>query len=198
MPFGQPDAMMLAGLAAGDPDAQRLFEQRFRGRFELIAGYSGVPPQDCEDIAQEALIAAFSQIARGLFRNESSLGTWLEVIVRGKIADYKRRTRPVVSIDGEAEHDLSSLTTSLRCAPAYEVQILVREILAQMSPQRRMVLILNRIVGLTTDEISHRTGWPAGTISRLLVEAKQEFRHFFADSEDFDGLPRQRIMGSNE
>jgi RNA polymerase sigma factor (sigma-70 family) len=198
MPSGEQDEFLLVGLATGNPDAERSFERRFGPRFELIARYAGVCLQDCEDVAQDAMLAALSQIKRGLFRNESSLGTWLEVIVRGKIADYKRGLRRISPLDAEREDDLNNLTLLLCHRPVYEIQILVRQILAQMSPQRRMVLILNRMVGLTIEEISRRTEWPTGTVGRILAEAKQEFRRLFGSSESFGERLRQRVTGADE
>lgn len=197
-PSSEQDASLLVGLAKGNPDAEQSFERRFRPRFELIARYGGVPPQDCEDVAQDAMLAALSQIKRGLFRSESSLGTWLEVIVRGKIVDYKRGLRPTSSIDTEREEDLNILALLHYHGPVYELQILVRQLLGQMSSQHRMVLIMNRIIGLTIEEISRQTEWPTGTVGRILAEAKQEFRRLFASSEDFRGRSRQRLIGTDE
>jgi DNA-directed RNA polymerase specialized sigma24 family protein len=126
------------------------------------------------------------------------MGTWLEVIVRGKIADYKRGLRPTSSIDTEREEDLNTLALLHYHGPVYELQILVRQLLGQMSAQHRMVLIMNRIIGLTIEEISRRADWPAGTVGRILAEAKQEFRRLFASSEDFRGRSRQRLTGTDE
>lgn len=93
MRTGEEDLTLLTGVAEGDPRSESLFLSRFKSRFELIARSSGVPDEDCEDVAQEALTAAFSQIRRKLFRGESSLGTWLETILHGKIVDYQRRNQ---------------------------------------------------------------------------------------------------------
>lgn len=71
-PSSEQDASLLVGLAEGNLDAEQSFERRFRPRFELIARYAGVRSQGCEDVAQDAMLAALSQIKRGLFRNESS------------------------------------------------------------------------------------------------------------------------------
>src|SRR5687767_12863727 len=69
-------------LASGDlQTAASLLDRRYRGHLEHIAARSGVPRGDCADVAQDALIAALGQIERGVFRGDSSIGTWLFTIV---------------------------------------------------------------------------------------------------------------------
>src|SRR5438105_4015916 len=87
------DMALLAAVVAGNVEGEAAFHRRYAPRFEIVARQAGVPAQDCEDVAQDAMMAAVSQIKRGIFRGDCSLGTWLEVILRGKIADYKRSLR---------------------------------------------------------------------------------------------------------
>jgi RNA polymerase sigma factor (sigma-70 family) len=202
MRANQEDMAILAGVAGGDAASELAFDRRFRARFELIARCSGVPAQDCEDVAKEGLAAAFSQIRRNIFRGESSLGTWLELIVRGKIIDYKRlRHTHCIPLDGlppsepsdgkgNRGHELSSRR------PEYEISLTVRQVLHQLPRQHRIVLVMNRVVGLTIDEISQRSGWPPGTVGRVLADAKRRFREILNSPEGFPLVPR--LKGSGE
>ncbi len=203
MRANEDDGAIVTGVADGDAASETAFDRRFRPRFELIARCSGVPMQDCEDVAQEALVAATGQIRRKMFRGESSLGTWLEAIVRGKIVDYKRlrhkHLRPIdgvphaVPSDGPSDrrHELSSGW------PDYEVAISVRHALSQLPRQHRVVLVMNRVVGLTIEEISQRVGWPPGTVGRVLADAKRRFREILSSPERFPPIPRLKGAGDD-
>ena len=193
------DLTLLAGIAEGDPTCESAFVSRFKTRFELIARFSGVPDQDCEDVAQEALIAAFSQIRRKLFRGDSSLGTWLEAILHGKIVDYQRRCYrhglPDVTIS-TGDPDVSRESTALVVRQQSEVRILVREVLLQLPRQHRIILVLNMLIGLTIEEIAGRFGLPTGTVGRILSEAKRQFREILMKSpEEFSTLRRLKEAG---
>src|SRR5258708_4336181 len=89
---------------------------KYRERFLTLARFQGIQPQDCPDVVQDALCAAFDQIKRGVFRGESSLLTWLTKIVHGKVVDYqrsahekKRRATSPLSPEALAEIDASAV-----------------------------------------------------------------------------------------
>ncbi|MDQ3012579.1 MAG: hypothetical protein M3X11_17945, partial [Acidobacteriota bacterium] len=75
------DIALVARIAAGDEAAEDEFARWFSERFEYLAHCSRVPRQDCQDVAQEAMLAALCQMRRGVFRGESQLGHWLARIV---------------------------------------------------------------------------------------------------------------------
>lgn len=196
------DTALVAGVEDGDPGAEAEFARRFKPRFELIARYSGVPEKDCEDVAQEALASAFSQIQRKMFRRDSSLGTWLEKIIRGKIIDYRRAPQNHLAQGGFTVPDGSTETVGgtevvvSAPMPDYVLSLTVREVLKQMHPKERIVLLLNRLWGLTIEEISARCGWPPGTVGRILAEAKREFRRILSSAEE---IPKpRRLKGAGE
>lgn len=196
------DTALVAGVEDGDPGAEAEFARRFKPRFELIARNSGVPAKDCEDVAQESLASAFSQIKRKMFRRESSLGTWLEKIIRGKIIDYRRSPQNRLAqgrftvLDGSPETVGGAEVIVSGPVPDYVLSLTVREVLKQMPARERIILLLNRLEGLTIDEISERLGWPSGTVGRILAEAKREFRRILSASEE---IPRRRrLEGTGE
>jgi RNA polymerase sigma factor (sigma-70 family) len=185
----------MSAVAAGDQVATERFAQMFRQRLIFVARRRNVPAEDCEDVAHDTLLTAIGQLQRGLFRGESSPGTWLEKILGGKIADYWRGRLPRHSIQAtaQAQEDDSSniLETLTRVQDDQVLRLLVREGLSRMSARHRLVLLLNQRDGYTTKEISERLGWKVGTVGRVLAEAKQIFRKIITGGEESGASERQ-------
>lgn len=178
--FDEPK--VLAAIAAGDPGAYEALDRRFRQRLAWLARAAGIPAQDCEDVVQETLAAACDQLRRGLFRQKSSLGTWLEVLLRGKIVDYRRSPgKRSLSADWalhqftEIENSPSSLEPCV--LPSPDLVLGIREVIAKLPARHRMVLLMSVSEGLTIAEISRCVGWPPGSVGRILAEAKNMFRN---------------------
>lgn len=200
----EEDWALSDAVRSGDPAACELFDAKYRHRIEWIARCRGVREQDCDDIAQEAIAAAFGQIQRGLFRGESGLGTWLEAIVHGKITDYKRSPgkRPIPSETSHSnresdERNLAVSEFAMSSGPKPELVLAVRELLRRLPPHHRVILTLNKVGGYTIAEISRRLRWPSGTVGRILAEAQERFRKLYLESEKFLPAQRQSIGDGN-
>jgi len=181
MSDARADLALARQIAAGDDAAEVEFDRRFREQLEHIVRGAGVPPQDCEDIVQEALLSAFRQIGRGQFRGASQLGTWLYPIIKGSIADYRRKRsaerKPVGTNEGLA---LSEPMT----AATQESRILVREAMAALPARMQIILRLHERQGLTTAQIAKRLGRSPGRVGALLAEARQRFRQAILGTEE--------------
>ena len=175
------DSALLSGLVEGDAAVGTEFSERYRPRLLWLAQSAGVPAQDAEDVVQEALTASISQMQRGLFRGECSLGRWLETILRGKVIDYMRSAGKMILAsdpdDGEVTYP-----QKVGMAATWHTQDLVltvREILDQMPPRQRAVLILHKMFGLTIEEVGAKLQWPPGRVGRIVSEAKATFYEIF-------------------
>lgn len=154
-------------------------------RLARIARGRGVPPQDCEDVAQEAILDALRQLQKGNFRYESKLETWLVQILHGKIADYWRRKPPhgsLVSLTTDNPENLPGVPQEALLSPQadFEVVLDVRKALLKLPSRKRLILLLNASQGWTIEEIAKQMGWKPGTVGRQLMEAKREFCKAFA------------------
>src|SRR5258708_6211701 len=94
------EAVLLAGLRAGDPEAFETLVRNDAGRMLATARRLLRSEQDAADAVQEAFLSAFQAIDK--FEGQSTLGTWLPRIVINaclmKIRSASRR--PEVSLDG--------------------------------------------------------------------------------------------------
>ncbi len=198
----EEDRALSHAIRRGDSAACEAFDAKYRQRIEWIARCRGIRQQDCADIAQEAMAAAFSQIQRGMFRGDSGLGTWLEAIVHGKVIDYQRSPgkRPLPSQNSDSDQDGRSreIEPLLVTHPRTEQVLAVREILHRLPRNHRVILTLNKVGGYTTTEIGRRLRWPSGTVGRILAEAQQTFRDLYVEFEEFPASQRQSIGDGNE
>ena len=199
MAVSADDRTLALRIRHGDAPAVEAFVEKFRGRIEWLAGRYGVRPiEDCQDVAQDVLAAAVDQIQRNLYRAECTLGTWIERIVHGKVIDFNRSPgrRPV---HGAHLNDQNSggLPGALITQPKQETVAAVHEALLALPRNHRIILILNKVGGLTIAEISARLRWPKGTVGRVLAEAEQMFRKKMGGREEFHSRLRLSI-GSGE
>jgi RNA polymerase sigma-70 factor, ECF subfamily len=173
-------------------DFLKEIDAKIAARLHYLAGKAGVAAQDCEDVVQEALADAMRQLNRGQFRGESSLGTWLQRILSGKIADYWRGKGrnptlvPECAADGRAHQSSDTAQAIDRVSDRrqdHELVLAVRQALGRLDPIHRLVLSLSQYGGYTCKQIAKRLGRPPGTIDRILAEAKHRFRAHFVGEE---------------
>lgn len=186
MPSHPEDLALVARIVGGDETAADEFAREYLPRFTHLARRNGVPGQDCEDVAQEVFLAAFSQMQRGLFRGDSSLGTWLDRILHGKIADYWRgRPKEIADTDAEERSTYDGgdrqgpIGKHLEKAPDQSLVLSVREALHAMPAPYRAILLLNRSAGYTLAEIAHALHLTIGQVSRRLYTSENLFRKVF-------------------
>lgn len=168
------DSSVISRLAAGDAEAAREFESRYRLRLIRFARASGVPSGDVEDLVQEVMLAAIQQFQRGHFQGRSSLGTWLVGILRNKTSAYWRGRGQAVSAG------ISELSDEANALCAYEPRlddaIDIRMILDGLPQRHRVILLLNVTERYTTVEIAAILRVKAGSVGRKLAEAKRMVR----------------------
>lgn len=189
------DLAFVEKVANGEREAAELFLYRCQLWTGQLARMSNLPKQEWGDVANEALLTALGQMQRGLFRGESSFQTWVEKIIRGKIADYWRARgndkAGLIPLDSaldeyqqEVERNVSLIQSLALRKTDEETRLMVREALRAMSRQHAMVLLLNVREGYSTVEIGERLDLPQGTVGRKLAEAKRQFRRFFDNQSE--------------
>ena len=85
------ERVLVAQIQAGNSIAEEKFFADFRLWIQQEIRRRHVTEADVEDVAQQVLSAAFQQLRQGQFQGLSSLKTWLQKIVYGKVVDYWRQ-----------------------------------------------------------------------------------------------------------
>ncbi|MBI5545894.1 MAG: RNA polymerase sigma factor [Deltaproteobacteria bacterium] len=172
---------------ASAPGAQGgvCFEEVFRTHFDFVWSALrrlGVPPSSVDDAVQDAFLVVHRRLAD--FEGRSTLRTWLYGIVLRVARDHRRRSQradlgtlpPDVKDDRPGPHDTASRSEALR---------LLERLLRTLDEDKREVLILADMEGLTAPEIADLVGANLNTVYSRLRAARQLFNEAVArqDSE---------------
>lgn len=178
----------------GDEIAAEQFILKYRPRLIRIAWRRRIPDQDCQDVAQDALLSSLRQLREGLYRGDSSLGTWLERIIAGVVADYFRKVckdPPLkLMVDGEIP-PLDSLPGSL--GQDLETGLMIREILLDLPSESKIILMLKHAEGYTLREIATMLGMTIGQASGKLYTAQERFRERLEARGDGSSMERAQL-----
>jgi RNA polymerase sigma-70 factor, ECF subfamily len=167
---------LLDRLRAGEPQA---FE-------ELVIGYQhrvfGVAMRmlgnaaEAEEVAQEAFLRAHRGIAE--FRGDSTLSTWLYAITSRlcltRLASGERR------LARQSEDTLVRLRNG-RADPAAaversELEAALHRAIAELPDDRRLVIALRDLEGLSYEEIAAALDVPVGTVRSRLHRARMDLK----------------------
>jgi RNA polymerase sigma-70 factor, ECF subfamily len=169
---GDPD---LADVLAAQAD-RAAFGTLYRRYLDRVYGYAFYllgDHHDAEDVTERTFLAALSAI--GSFRDTgASFRSWLFRIAHNQVANaFRSRGRRTTSpLDGE-DHPSSLLDPAATVGAADESREL-RAALDSLSPERRQVLVLRFVDGLTAREIGLVLGRSEGAVRVLQHRALRE------------------------
>lgn len=164
------DAYLVGRAQEGYLDAYELLVQRHSGMAYRVALRLTGNHHDAQDVAQEALIAAWEHLPR--FRSGSSFSTWLYQIVTRRALNKVSRGRPVGSLDllpalaDPAEEPATQTERNLA------VDAVTDALLALPFPQRA-VIVLHHFEGLSYAEIASVTGSTEPAVRSHLFRARR-------------------------
>jgi RNA polymerase sigma-70 factor, ECF subfamily len=136
-------------------------------------------PEEAEDVAQEAFLAAYRKI--GDFRGEASFKTWLLAITWRRALDRRKSvvewfSRFVAPPNGQ----LSGPDDPPSLAPSHEKQLIdadlqrhVRRLVLKLPSKLRDVLLLAATGEHTFEEIAALLGVPVGTVKWRASEGRR-------------------------
>ena len=136
-----------------------------------------VDERAADDLTQETFLRALRALRR--FRGDSSARTWLLAIARRTCVDELRsRTRR-----RRRDMRLSREAPQLALVPDVAGQVGVRDLLGQLSPERREAFALTQLLRLSYAEAARVCGCPAGTIRSRVARARRDLVSALADAE---------------
>ncbi len=176
-----PEGALVQRAQAGDETAFREIVERYQSKvFSIIHGVVR-QRNDVEDIAQQVFAKVFLSIGNFDFR--SSLITWLYKITVNECFDYlrKRKVRRLVYESDLSEDEVRRMDNT---EPATVLQGPVDEslarrdylvkLLAKVSEEERMLLMLKEVEGFSVEELAERTGMNENTVKVKLFRARQK------------------------
>jgi RNA polymerase sigma-70 factor (ECF subfamily) len=154
--------------------------------FEQLAGRHAAPLWRCalalgkdghwaEDLAQETLLEAWRSLAR--FDGRCQFSTWLYGILRHRFLKGRRNQNAagLSASDALAQEPCTECTPD-RSAEVSEDAQRVRQAVASLPEEHRLVVELRFFAGATLDEIAAALDCPLGTVKSRLHHALEKLR----------------------
>lgn len=125
-------------------------------------------PDRADDLTQETYLRAITSLPR--FARRSSSRTWLLSIARRVLVDHIRaagaRPRQAAYADREPAEGPSGA--------GFEDLVELKLLLADLTPERREILVLTQVIGLSYQEAAEVCGCPLGTVRSRVARARED------------------------
>ena len=178
------DAELAALARAGDEAAFEELFHRHRRRVALIAARFFRTREQIEEVVQESFTKAFFALSEFGGGREASFAAWLARIAFNVSYDELRRQkrRPEGALEELTEEEAGALAGRLRGegtdAEASAVsRDLASKLLARLSPEDRLVLVLLDVEGLSVAEIANLLNWTGSKVKVRAHRARAHLRH---------------------
>lgn len=196
------DHALVRRAQTGEEQAFALLVRRHEQRAWRVARNLVPSDDDAQDLAQEAFVRVFKNLAT--FDFQYPFTTWLYRIVTNLAIDHLRRRRPAASttaIEGDdGDWDLADPNAS---APSEglehgEVATEVRDVLASLAPHFQSVLVLRELEGLPCTEIAKIVGATHVTVRWRLHRGRKLFQEEWERRQRVDAARRGQLPGARD
>lgn len=165
--------MVKTNPADSQPSLRTVFDEHARYVIRTLRHF-GVREADVEDVAQEVFVAVHRKLPE--FEGRSKLRTWLYAICLRVASDHRRRAYVV----RERATDNPPVDTGERTGDeadtSLESRAFVQQLLGELDDDKRAVLVLYEIEGLTMREVAEVIGCPLQTAYSRLHAARDLLR----------------------
>jgi RNA polymerase sigma-70 factor (ECF subfamily) len=170
---GGSEAVLVGQARQGDREAFGSLVNHYAPMVRRLTRAVLLHPEDADDAAQNAFLAAWTGIAR--FDEAQPFAPWLARIAVNAARDLRRRTRV-----RSAEAIPSELPSSVQGPDAAAQAALLRERIDQamgsLTERQRAALVLYEVEGYSHAEVAQVLGVPEGTARSDLFHAKRRLR----------------------
>jgi len=179
------EAELIAAVLQGDAASFEPLVKKYSPRVFATARRYARRESEVEDIVQEVWLKAFQKL--GSFRGEAPFEHWLMRLAVRTCYDFlrghQRNRETVFSELTEPENDWLDRFAQDPDAAAEDAdaaRALVERLLAQLSPQGRLIITLLEIEDRSVKEIAELTGWSVPLVKVRAFRARAEMRKLLA------------------
>ena len=171
------DTTAVRSCQAGDPEAFRLLVERYQGKVFSIAYALIRRRADVEDIAQQVFTKVYFGIGNFDFR--SALLTWIYRITVNECYDHlrKQRSNRMVCLselsEDEARQFSNRRASEVQPDRQAELAQMTALLLAKVSPEERLLLLLREVEGYSIHDLSQLFSWNENTVKVKLFRARK-------------------------
>ena len=176
------DAQLVAAGVSGDHEAFATLAERHRHRAGAVVLAMLGDPDEAEDVVQEALLRAYTDLRR--LRDPNRFGGWLCGIAVNLAKMQLRRRNGLLSLEEFA--DRLDVRETLAASPEHELEgaellLVIRRALATLPAGQRDVLLMHYSDGLSCAEIGAHVGRSTGAVRVRLYRARRRLRAELAE-----------------
>ena len=187
---------LIQGLKTGSEHAYKeLIETRQSLVFNTIIGFLQ-NQEDAEDVAQDVFIKVFESIHQ--FKGESALSTWIYRVAVTSALEFLRKKkrkkrfgflRPILGEDNEPTVDVPDFHhPGVQLDNKEKAAILFKSI-RQLPENQQIAFILNKVEGLSYQEVANIMQTSLSAIESLLHRAKSNLKEIL---KNFNNLEEDR------
>ena len=170
-----PDLLLLEGLCERRASAlEEVFRRHGERVHRLCLSILGSAP-DAEDATQEIFLTLFERAAS--FSGRARFTTWLHRVTVNHClnAIERERTRATEPLgDGDAVRAPEAIDSPIDALLRDEARVDLERMLARLSVEHRVVVVLREIEELTYQEIADALEIPVGTVMSRLSRAREQ------------------------
>jgi len=172
-------AAALSASAQPGPGRSRAFEHLLRPLIFPLRRYLRAQVGNAaDDLVDEVLLAAYEHIDR--FRGtESQFRSWIFTIAHNQAVDHHRRRREEQPLDRVVARRAANDTEAEALARVSEGEL--REMLADLAPAQRQVLLLRLVADLSIEQTAAVLGRTTGAVKALQHRAIEAARRRIVD-----------------
>ena len=190
------DRQLIERCRNGDREAfdelvRRYEKQAYNLAYRLSGTYD-----DASDVVVEAFVRAFQGLHT--FRGDANFGTWLHRVVVNTFLDMRKRAKGkqhVVSLEEQLELNGDMLPRQIEdtalgpqeLVEQEERERLLQQAIAQLPPERRILIVLYHFENLSYEEIAQMLKLPVGTVKSRLNRARLALREILEPSRELFG-----------
>jgi len=177
------DLELIHNAQDGDEDAfKELLEKHLKHVYSFVYRLTG-NGDESKDITQDTFVKVWKNLKK--YKQDFRFNTWIINIARNTAIDYLRKNRPLIFSDFDKEDELESFKDNLvdtepladELFEKEENKIILEKALANISIEKRTIILMHIYESLTFEEISSILKKPMNTIKsqyrRALTELKK-------------------------
>ncbi|HTQ08498.1 MAG TPA: sigma-70 family RNA polymerase sigma factor [Fimbriimonadaceae bacterium] len=184
------DEMLIRRAQGGDRSAFDMLVSRHEIRAYQYAFRLTRNSEEAADVVAEAFIRVYNAIAT--FKGQSSFATWLYRILTNCFLDFRKKIKPVSSLDVASqigEGDLERQIEDPGPTPHDESERLEREERVERAVNRlpeyqRAMIVMYHVDMLTYEEIAVALDLPIGTVKSRLNRARLTLRDYLIKDQE--------------
>lgn len=181
----QSDSEIVERVLSGDTAAYSELVLRYERSARALARAVLADEHSAADVAQEALVLAFTKLGR--LRTAAHYGRWLMRIVRRQAIRAARRRRATVSLQTVPVETVPAATaagsdSSAGCEALEERQRLLKAI-NRLPANERLAIMLRYFEDYDTRSIAAATGSAESAVFKRLSRARQRLRAWLTEEE---------------